>query len=164
MTNNDRAVTALSMQQEFRADATVTSRGRETGSSYNVSNKISSEMSTPIRSTGIREIEIETTVSRASGIKRLGRFLKGPIPMGELAVAARLPGRALSLLLVVHHQTALTGRVMTTLPNNLLTQFGISKDAKARGLRQLEDAGLICVTRSRGRSARVGLIAKRTTD
>jgi hypothetical protein len=159
MTNNDRAKDALPSQPGFRADATAASHPCDTGSSNNASNKISSEISALLQPSRICEVEIETMVSRAAGIRRLGRFLKGPIPMWELAMAARLPGQALSLLLVVHHQTALTGKAMTTLPNSLLTQFAIGKDAKARSLRQLEDAGLIRVVRSRGRSARVGLAA-----
>jgi hypothetical protein len=86
--------------------------------------------------------------------------LKGPIPLPQIAAAARLPGQALALFLAVHHQTSLTKKTIVTLSRGLLTDFGISPGAKARGLRQLEEAGLVRVERSRGRAARVGIVAR----
>ncbi len=77
--------------------------------------------------------------------------------MREISAAARLPGQALALFLAIHHQTALTGKPIVTLPANLLTDLGISRDSKARGLKALEQAELINVTRARGKNARVEL-------
>lgn len=145
------------MPHRPRTNATVVSLPCDTVSSNNISNKVSSKNNTSFQSSGIDEVEIETAVSRKTGMHRHGRFLKGPILMRELAIATRLSGQALALLLVVHHQTALAGKAMVTLPRGLLAQFGISKDAKARSLRRLEDVGLIRVVRSTGRAARVGL-------
>jgi DNA-binding MarR family transcriptional regulator len=108
----------------------------------------------------IGEVEIETEVLRRARARHRGRFLKGPIPLPQIAAAARLPGQALALFLAVHHQTALTKKTIVTLPRGLLTDFGISPGAKARGLRQLEEAGLVRVERSRGRAARVGIVAR----
>lgn len=161
MTKSDHARTVALTIQRRRADATLASLPRDTVSSNNISNKISSKNNITFQSFGIDEVEIETAVSRKTRMHRHGRFLRGPILMRELAMAARLPGQALALLLVVHHQTVLTGKAMVTLPSGLLTQFGVGKDAKARSLRQLEDAGLIRVVRSTGRSARVGLVSQR---
>ncbi|MET3911912.1 DNA-binding MarR family transcriptional regulator [Bradyrhizobium sp. S3.3.6] len=84
-----------------------------------------------------------------------GRFLKGPIPMNELWVAARLPGQALAVYLAIRHQCDLTGKACVTLPGALLERFGVDKDAKSRALRSLSAAGLIRVDQQRGRSARV---------
>ena len=42
--------------------------------------------------------------------------VKGTIPLTHIAGAARLPGHALSVLLTVHHQTALTKKDCITLP------------------------------------------------
>jgi hypothetical protein len=111
---------------------------------------------TPMADTSsLREVEIETgALLRAQDQKR-GRFLKGPIPLVQITTAASLPGQALALFLVIHHQMALTGKPVVTLPKTLLTDFGIGKDAKSRGLRQLENSGLIRVQRSKGRSARI---------
>jgi hypothetical protein len=105
----------------------------------------------------IKETEVRTSLIRRSRVRRAGRFLKGPIPLRDIAVAARLTGKALALFLLVHHQTDLTGKQIVTLPSKLLSDLGISRGAKARGLALLENAGLITVTRSRGRAARIGL-------
>ena len=105
----------------------------------------------------IKSVEIETDVLRASRVRREGRFLKGPIPLLDIGAAARLPGKALTVFLAIHHQTALTGKPAVTLPKSLLLDLGISKDAKARAVAALEGAGLIEVVRARGRAVRVGL-------
>ena len=75
-----------------------------------------------------------------------------------LATAARLPGKALAIFLLVHHQTTLTGKSLVTLTAGLLAEFGIDKDAKARGLRELEQAGLVSLQHRRGCAVRVELM------
>jgi hypothetical protein len=42
--------------------------------------------------TGIAEIELDTTALRRASARQTERFLKGPIPMRNIAAAARLPG------------------------------------------------------------------------
>ena len=69
--------------------------------------------------------------------------MKGPIPLSDIAAAARLPGKSLALFLAVRHQTDLTSQPIITLPARLLTQLGISRSAKARCLKSLEQAGLV---------------------
>ena len=105
----------------------------------------------------IKETEVETDLVRQSKIRRGERFLKGPIPLKDIAAAACLPGHALALFLAVHHQTALTGKPVVTLPGRLLADLGISRGAKSRALQALEKAGLVTVARSRGRAARIQL-------
>ena len=58
----------------------------------------------------IKETEVETNLIRRSKIRRGERFLKGPIALPEIAAASRLPGKALAVLLAVHHQSDLTGK------------------------------------------------------
>ena len=101
------------------------------------------------------EIEVETDAVRMRQARRHKRFLKGPIAMPAVATAARLPGAALALLLAIYHRTALTGKGRVTLPASLMAELGINRDAKARGLRQLEAAGLIHVERPRGQNATI---------
>jgi len=140
--------------EDLCAGAMVASRGCNTGPSNNESHHRSSNA--VIGWPQIGETEIETEVLRRARARHRGRFLKGPIPLRQIAAANRLPGQALALFLAVHHQTALTKKTIVTLPRGLLTDFGISPGAKARGLQWLEGAGLIRV--SRGRAARVELI------
>lgn len=108
------------------------------------------------------EREIETKWSQHKTVKLHGRFLKGPISFRHLNVAAQLPGQGLSVYLAIHHQTALTRREWVTLPTSLLNPLGVSRDAKARALQQLETAGLVRVARAKGKSARVSLASNAT--
>jgi len=149
---NNHPTTVAPVRGWCRISATVLSHQREPVPSNNESyNDIYNNIVSPI------EKEIETDVSRQSKVRHRGRFLKGPIPMHLIARAAKLPGQALALYLAVHHQTALTGKALVTLPSALLDELGISRDAKARGLRRLQQARLIEIERSCGRSVRVGL-------
>jgi hypothetical protein len=104
-----------------------------------------------------KEHEVETDWSRARKTRIEGRFLKGPIPFTHLAAAARLPGHALTVLLAVYHQTALTRKDWVSLPKGLLSELGVSRDSKARALHALQEASLVSVERCKGRTARVML-------
>jgi hypothetical protein len=150
---NTHPTTFAPMRGWRRTDAKVPSHQREPVPSNNISYK---NISNNINESN-NEKEIETEVSRQSKVRYNGRFLKGPIPIHLIATAAKLPGQALALYLAVHHQTTLTCKDLVTLPSSLLAELGISRDAKARGLRHLEQASLIRIERSCGRSVRVGL-------
>jgi DNA-binding MarR family transcriptional regulator len=105
----------------------------------------------------IKQTEVETNLTRRSRVRRTERFLKGPIALPEIAAASRLSGKALAVLLAIHHQSNLTGKPSVTLPARLLADLGISRGAKSRGLQALEKAGLVTVARSRGRAAKIQL-------
>jgi DNA-binding MarR family transcriptional regulator len=105
-----------------------------------------------------KQTEVESNLVRQSKIHRRGRFLKGPIPLPEIAAASRLPGKALAVLVAIHHQSDLTGKPSVTLPAKLLAELGISRGAKSRGLKLLEQAGLVTIARSKGRAARIQLV------
>jgi hypothetical protein len=76
-----------------------------------------------------------------------------------LARASNLPGKALSVFLLVHHRVAVTRSEWITLPKGLLDRFDVSRDAKARALQVLEEVSLVSVERASGRTARVKLQA-----
>jgi hypothetical protein len=143
------------------ASATPPSRPRDTGSSpYKSYPLVSSDSSTPRDllggMTGEVEVEIGTPVSRTRS-HPTARFLKGPVSLVSLAVAARLPGKALAVYLVTRYRCDLEGGSTVTLPAALLQEFGVDRDAKARALRALEDVGLVQVERTNGRAARITL-------
>ncbi len=72
--------------------------------------------------------------------------------MGEIAAATRLPGKALAVFLAARHRADLTRNREVKLPAALMRALGVTKDAKARALRQLETAGLVGVERRQGRA------------
>ena len=104
------------------------------------------------------EVEVETEASRTHARHSQMPFLKGPIPLRPIAIAARLPGKALAVYLILRHRRDLTGEPTTTLPARLLRDFGVDRHSKARALRALEGAGLVMVERTDGCTARVSVL------
>lgn len=72
-----------------------------------------------------------------------GEFLAGPIRMGWIEAAAKLPGAALPVALAVRHLSVMRGRDWVVLSNTAVKRFGVSSSAKARAVVVLEGAGLI---------------------
>lgn len=140
---------------------TPLSHQRNTGSSYKKSYPLISSYRSLTESDILRgitgEVEVETSVSRARA-RITTRFLKGPTPLQNIVQAACLPGKALPVYLAVHHRCDLEGRTTITFPAALLGQFGVNRNAKARALRQLEQAGLVVATRRRGGTTRLSLV------
>ena len=103
------------------------------------------------------EIEVETSATRTRDSRVATRFLKGPIPMPEIIAASNLPGKALAIYLAIRHQMDLSREQEVSVPKSLLEAMEVDRDSKSRGLKVLEQAGLIQVVRKKGCSARVRL-------
>jgi DNA-binding MarR family transcriptional regulator len=161
MTTPEGARSAVTHNGDHRTSATPPSHGRDTGTSYIHSSYPSShkhggsdDCSEP---SNIAEVEIATDSSAHARTRQNSLFLKGPIPLVYLHRAAVLQGKALAVYICITHQCDLTSRSTVTIPTSLLTKFGVSRDAKARAIRELEQAGLVSVEREPGRAVRVTL-------
>ena len=145
-----------STERRLRVGANVPSRQCDTGSSY------AESLDSPSGglAASITEVEVETAALRSARVRTSGRFLKGPIPLDNIAVASRLPGQALAVFLAIHHRVALTRNAVVTLPKRLLNEFGVTKDVKARALHALEKADLVRVERRSGRAPTITIISK----
>ena len=101
----------------------------------------------------IREVETEARK------RRNRRFIRGPFQWSQVRTASRLPGKAVVVWLLLHHQSCLRRRPREiTMPNAMLAEFGVDRFAKARALRDLERGGLIRVKRAKGQSSRITLV------
>ncbi len=78
-------------------------------------------------------------------------FLKGPIPLNWLCLAASLPGKTLAIGSAIWFKAGVTKRNTIRLTGKLLTKFGVGRKAGYRGLERLELAGLVSVERHAGR-------------
>jgi hypothetical protein len=85
-------------------------------------------------------------------------FLKGPIPLRWLHKASALPGKActLGILLLWFHGMDPNKPIKVT--KKSLEEFSISEDAYRDGLKRLEEAGLVSVSRRLGQRAVIQLI------
>lgn len=105
-----------------------------------------------------------TTKTRTPRHKPGELFLKGPIPWDWLARAAVLPGKALSVALVVWHLAGLCKSHTIQLKPSKVRSMGMSPRVGRRGLKALEDAGLVSVDRHRGRSPDVTILDASTQN
>jgi hypothetical protein len=96
--------------------------------------------------------------SKPVRFRRGQKFLLGPIPWDWLAVAARLPGKALQVGLVIWHLAGLKKAMTIELSRVPLESLGVTRQAAYRGLKALENAGLIKTERRSGRKTQVTIL------
>ena len=87
--------------------------------------------------------------------RRAQEFLKGPVPLGWLAVAARLRGKALAVGIAVWFESGRKKRSVVNLTGPILARFGVSRHSAYRALEALEKAGLVRVERNNGKNSLV---------
>ena len=85
-------------------------------------------------------------------------FLKGPIPMAWLNVAATLPGKTLNVGLAIWWLAGMSKTIAFKLTRKSLDQLGVSRDAASDGLKRLEEHGLVLVKRSPGQRPTVQIL------
>jgi hypothetical protein len=92
-------------------------------------------------------------------------FIRGPIPLWWIARAATIPRRnALIVGIVLWWLAGMrSGHSDLVLTVRRCKLFGLGRKGVARGLRNLEEANLIRVSRKKGKAARVDLIVNPET-
>jgi DNA-binding transcriptional ArsR family regulator len=95
--------------------------------------------------------ELSRKRREAKASRRMGHFIKGPLPMPWLERAARLPGKALAVALLLWFMAGMVGGAPIKLSAGLLARFGVGRKAAYAALTALEREGLITAQRRRGR-------------
>lgn len=90
--------------------------------------------------------------------KPAGRFLLGPVCWDWITAAAKLPGAALGVGLVVHFLDGFTQSKTIRLSSDELRRLGIPRTTGYRALVALEKAGLVSVRRRAGRQPEVTIL------
>lgn len=108
-------------------------------------------------------LRLDTSASAPAKRARLPRhalgewFIKGPVPWNWLEVAARLPGKALPLSLVLWREAGYRKRCTVKLCLRRVG-LGVSEYAGRRAIGALESAGLIAVLRKPGHGLEVTIL------
>jgi hypothetical protein len=89
-----------------------------------------------------------------------GKFLRGPVPLDWLQQAARLPGRALHVGVVLWYLDGFQQTRTVKAKPGVLQDFGADRHASYRALRALEKAGLVSVVRKKGAAPVVTLVVE----
>jgi hypothetical protein len=89
-------------------------------------------------------------------------FLKGPVSMEWLSMAAKLSGKALHLAVAIQWLAGMSPAQKLKITAKTLELLGVSKDAYRDGLRRLEEAELVSVERRVGQFPWVSINPKYT--
>ena len=106
-------------------------------------------------------IEVET-IDTGVDVPKIRRaraetFVKVPLEWARKASAAIETPKMMVLLYLLYRAWREHSDTIT-LPNNALTDYGVSRKLKRRALQQLEAAGLITIKRRAGKSPTVTLV------
>ena len=85
-------------------------------------------------------------------------FLRGPIPLPWLKRAASLPGKAYTLGSILWWFEGMNPTKPIKVTTKSLRNFSLSESAYLDGLKRLEEAGLVSVTRNKGQRALIEII------
>ena len=106
-----------------------------------------------------RKVDTRGPEGQARAAKREAQFIKGPLPLGWVAAAAKAGHPlALPVLLALKYKADTLRQPWVKPPAAVLRLLGVDKDARSRAVAALERAGLIEVCRRRGRPPLVRLV------
>jgi hypothetical protein len=110
------------------------------------------------RSIPVKRIRLDSFSGQYIDAPMSTPFLKGPIPMAWLNVAAKLPGKTLNVGIAIWWLAGMSETAAFKLTRKALDQLGVSRDAASDALKRLEDNGLILVKRSPGQRPIVQIV------
>ena len=90
--------------------------------------------------------------------RRGGEFLKGPVPLRWLGLAASLPGKALAVGVALWFEAGRKRSHTVKLTQAILKRLHVSRHAAYSRLRAMESAGLILVERQPRKAAIVTIL------
>src|SRR4051794_26696832 len=107
----------------------------------------------------VRKLDTSGPDGRARAGKREAQFIKGPLPLGWIATAAKAGHPlALPVLLALKYKADTLRQPWVKPPAAVLRLLGVDKDARSRAIAALERTGLVQVQRRKGRPPLVRLV------
>lgn len=90
--------------------------------------------------------------------KKLKAFIKGPIQLSWLTEVCKLSKSAMRVAWAICFLRGVHGDIWFKLETGVTRKFSLDRQAKSRGLQELEHAGLIKVKRRRGALPQIKII------
>ena len=111
-----------------------------------------------VRLSGDQLVPVKGKVNTGVRRRMTVRFLKGPVPLGWLAAATCLPGKALHVAVILRFLSGLNRSSRVRFSQSIARDFGVDRPSVYRALIRLEKAGLITVERHPGRNSIVTIL------
>lgn len=99
----------------------------------------------------VRRLQLSGATGTLLAAPKRAPFLRGPIPLEWLSVAASLPGKTLNVAIALWWRHGMAKGQPFKLTRTALKAMNVERDAESAGLKRLEQAGLIRVERKLGR-------------
>jgi len=107
-------------------------------------------MYTPDSDMPVTRLQLSSATGTLVAAPKKDLFLRGPIPLDWISVAAHLPGKTLNLAIAVWWRHGMLSGKPFKLTQTALKRLNVERDAERAGLARLEQEGLIQVERKPG--------------
>jgi len=106
----------------------------------------------------VKRLQLSISSGTLVAVPKKELFIRGPIPLEWLAVAAKLPGKTLNVAIALWWRHGMAGGEPFKLTQRALTAMNVERDAERAGLARLEQAGLIRLERKPGQRPTVSIL------
>ena len=106
----------------------------------------------------VKRLQLDVVTGKLMPVPKKELFLRGPIPLEWLAVAAKLPGKTINVALALWWRHGMAKGKPFKLTQMALKAMNVERDAESAGLARLEQAGLIRVERKPGQRPIVSIL------
>jgi hypothetical protein len=118
-------------------------------------------MSTPYtsdRRVPVKRLQLGAVSGTLTPAPKKELFLRGPVPLDWLAVAAKLPGKTINVAIALWWRNGMANGKPFKLTRMALTALNVERDAERQGLARLELAGLVEVERKPGQRPSISIL------
>jgi hypothetical protein len=106
----------------------------------------------------VRRLQLSRATGTLVAATKREPFLRGPIPLEWLSVAANLPGKTLNVAIALWWRHGMAKGKPFKLTRSALLALNVERDAERLGLARLEQAGLIQVERKPGQRPTISIL------
>ena len=106
----------------------------------------------------VKRLQLEVASNTLVVAPKKELFLRGPVPLEWLTVAAKLPGKTINVALALWWRHGMAKDKPFKLTQMALKAMNVERDAERMGLARLEQAGLIQVERKPGQRPTISMV------
>ena len=106
----------------------------------------------------VKRLQLEVASNTLVVAPKKELFLRGPVPLEWLTVAAKLPGKTINVALALWWRHGMAKGKPFKLTQMALKAMNVERDAERMGLTRLEQAGLIQVERKPGQRPTISMV------